>query len=313
MPKSFTDINKLIKFLKLNNENKNQILLNSSFPLFLPFRLAKKIIKNDLTDPILRQFVPLKDEEIKKKSFSIDPLEEIKFQTEKFLKKYKNRALLLTTNTCLVHCRFCFRKYSLKKLTNKNFTNEIKLIQKDKSIEEIILSGGDPLALSNQSLLSLLNELDNISHIKRIRFHTKVVVADPQRINFQFLNIFKNLKKQIIFVFHINHPIEIDEDIVRAIKRLKKKQFLLFNQSVLLKGVNDDFITLKTLNENLLKIGVIPYYIHQLDKVNGTCHFQVEVKTGKKLLSELNENMSGYMIPKYVKEIARQKSKTTLI
>lgn len=317
MSQSFTDINKLIKFLKLDNKNKKKILLKISFPLYLPMRLAKKIKKNDLSDPILRQFVPLIDEEKKDPSFTIDPLDEKSFKKGKLLKKYKNRALLITSNACHMHCRYCFRKNSFKKIKDKhqNFRDEINLIKKDKNLDEIILSGGDPLTLSNYQLENLLKKLDKISHLKRIRFHTRSIIAHPEKFlikNSEFLEIFKFLKKQIIFVFHINHPKEIDNEVKKALKILKKQNFLLFNQSVLLKGVNDDFKVLKTLCETLIELGVIPYYLHQLDKIKGTTHFDVSIKKGKKLLKELNENMSGYMIPKYVKEIPNKKSKSLI-
>ncbi|NGX28492.1 MAG: L-lysine 2,3-aminomutase [Candidatus Anoxychlamydiales bacterium] len=313
MLQSFTDINKLIKFLKLDNKNKKKILLKSSFSLYLPIRLAKKIKKNDLTDPILRQFVPLIAEEKEKIGFSIDPLEEKSFKKGNLLKKYKNRALLITTNACHMHCRYCFRKHNFEKMGDKNFIQEIKLINEDKSLDEIILSGGDPLSLSHQDLLSLLTKLDNIPHLKRIRLHTRSIIAQPEKIiSSEFLKIFKNLKKQIIFVFHINHPKEIDKDVKKAINSLKKQNFLLFNQSVLLKGINDDFKTLKTLFEILIDIGIIPYYLHQLDKIKGTSHFDVSTKKGTRLMKDLNENMSGYMIPKYVQEIPNKKCKSLI-
>ena len=187
MSQSFTDINKLIKFLKLDNKNKKNILLKSSFPFYLPMRLAKKIKKNDLNDPILRQFVPLIDEEKEKLGYSMDPLEEKSFKKGNLLKKYKNRALLITTNVCSMHCRYCFRKHSFEKIEDKKFVKEIKLINKDKTIDEIILSGGDPLTLSHSALLSLLTKLDGIPHLKRIRFHTRSIISHPEKINSQFL------------------------------------------------------------------------------------------------------------------------------
>ncbi|HEU64932.1 MAG: L-lysine 2,3-aminomutase [Candidatus Anoxychlamydiales bacterium] len=311
MPKSFTNINKLIKFLKIDKKNQKKILLRSDFPLLLPYSLAKKIKKNDLTDPIFRQFVPLTDEILKKPGYIKDPLSEKKFKRSKLLKKYNSRALIITTNACLMHCRYCFRKHA-EKFSNKNFDKEIGLIKKDKTITEIILSGGDPLTLSNNQIENLLKKLDKISHIKILRFHTRYVISDPKRIDQNFIKILKNIKKQIIFVFHINHPREIDSTLIKATQKLKKQNILLFNQSVLLKGVNDDFETLKNLNLKLIEIGIIPYYLHQLDKVEGSKHFEVPIKKGKELIKMLHENLSGYLIPKYVREIPNKKCKTLI-
>ncbi|NGX34447.1 MAG: L-lysine 2,3-aminomutase [Candidatus Anoxychlamydiales bacterium] len=311
MPKSFTNINKLIKFLKVDKKNQKKILLNSNFPLLLPYTLAKKIKKNDLTDPIFRQFVPLIDETYKNPGYTKDPLNEEKFRRSKLIKKYNSRALLITTNACLGHCRFCFRKH-FEFFFNKNFDKEIDLIKKDKNLTEIILSGGDPLTLSNNDLENLLKTLDKISHLKILRFHTRYIIADPKRIDQNFLKILKNIKKQIIFVFHINHPKEIDSNLIKTIQKLKKQNILLFNQSVLLKDVNDDFETLKNLNLKLIEIGIAPYYLHHLDKIEGSKHFEVPIKKGKELIKQLHENLSGYMVPKYVREIPNKQSKTLI-
>ena len=265
MQKSFTDINKLINFLKLDKTNQKKILKETEFPLLLPFRLAQKIKKNDLEDPILRQFVPLIDE-TKEDNFLLDPLCEQKFTEGKLLKKYNNRALLISSNRCFMNCRFCFRKnFEYKK--DENFEEELKKISQDQTIKEIILSGGDPLFLSNKVLEDLMNKLDQIKHLKRIRFHTRSIIAYPERIDEKILEILKKSQKQIVFVFHINHPIEIDRDVEKAISKLHKQHFLLFSQSVLLKGINDSFDTLKELFEKLIPIGIVPYYLHQLYKI----------------------------------------------
>jgi len=304
----FNDLNKIIEFLKLDKKNKKRILHNSSFPFLLPYHLAKKIKKNDLQDPILKQFLPILDEKKEKKNFVCDPLSEKHFRKENLLKKYSNRALLLCTNSCAMNCRFCFRRHNYKNTEIKNFEKEIEIIKNDKSLEEMILSGGDPLSLSNNNLSNLLEKLNSIKHIKRIRFHTRYILGYPKRIDDMFLEILNKLSKQIIFVFHINHPNEIDEDIIACIHKLKG-HFLLFNQSVLLKGVNDNLLILKSLNEILIQIGIIPYYLHQLDKVKNASHFEVNLKKGKKLIELLKQNTSGYIYPKYVLDKQKQKSK----
>ena len=309
--KTFTDINKLIKFLKIDKNNEKKILKNSSFKFLLPYGLAKKIKKNDISDPIFRQFVPLIDEEKGFENSSLDPLEEKSFKDGKFLKKYKNRALLITTNSCNVHCRYCFRRY-FEKNDNKSFDKEIELIKNDISLNEIILSGGDPLSLSNLKLEKLLKDLDKIEHVKIVRFHTRYIIASPNRLDSSFLKILKTTKKNIVFVFHINHPDEIDKETIKYIKRLKKLNVLLFSQTVLLKDINDNADTLKNLFEKLTSIGITPYYLHQLDKVKGLEHFEVDEKKGKDLIKTLKENLSGYMVPRYVKEIPFEKNKVDI-
>lgn len=311
MKKKFTNVDDLIKFLKLDKNNQKFILKNPSFPILIPYRIAKKIKKNDVNDPLFKEFVPTVFEEIEKNNFNLDPLCENNFKRGNLIKKYKNRALLITSNSCAMNCRFCFRKFFDKK--NKlDFKEEINLIKNDFSLEEIILSGGDPLALSNAILENLLKNLDEISHIKRIRFHTRFLLGYPERINSRFIKILKKISKNIIFVFHINHPNELDKNIFSSIKKLKKINCLLLNQSVLLKDVNDSFEILNNLNLLLLENGIIPYYLHQLDKVKGSCHFEVPMEEGKKLIKELNENQSGYLIPKYVQEIANEQHKTLI-
>jgi EF-P beta-lysylation protein EpmB len=309
--KTFTDINKLIKFLEIDKINEKKILKKSSFKLLLPFSLAKKIKKNDITDPIFRQFVPLVDEEKNFENTSIDPLNEKSFKKNNLLKKYKNRALLIASNSCNVHCRYCFRRY-FEKNKSSNFDKEIKLIKNDKSLNEIILSGGDPLSLSNEKLKDLLLKLNEIDHLKIIRFHTRYIVGDPKRIDSEFLKILKLIKKQIVFVFHINHKNELDDSHFKLFKKLNKNSYLMFNQSVLLKNVNDNKKDLYELNLLLFENKVVPYYLHQLDDVKGANHFKVDIKKGKNLLKELKEELSGFMVFRYVKEIPFEKNKTLI-
>ncbi len=309
LKKSFTNLNDLLDFLEIFD--RDSILNKSSFPLLIPFRLAQKIKKNDLKDPIFRQFVPQIEENHEKPFFSEDPLCEAKYQKGKLIKKYKNRALLLCSNSCAMNCRFCFRRH-LNKNYKESFQDELNQISKDPFIEEIILSGGDPLSLSNQKIEELLLSLDNISHIKTIRIHTRFIFGYPERIDDQFIQILKNIKKQKVFVFHINYINEIDEDIIKAIEKLKKLNIILFSQTVLLKDINDAPSTLIDLYKGLISIGVIPYYLHQLDRTQGASHYEVTIPQGLKLVKELRKELSGYLVPKYVQEIPNKKNKTPL-
>ncbi|MBN2479379.1 MAG: KamA family radical SAM protein [Parachlamydiales bacterium] len=316
MDKSFKNIDKLIEFLEIDKDNQKKILKNSNFKLLLPYRLAKKIKKNDLSDPIFRQFVPIMEEENIDKNFSYDPLKEESFsKTNLLIHKYQYRALLITSNFCPLNCRFCFRKFLKKTSKNNNFESfdkEIEYIKKDSSIKEVILSGADPLSLSNLKLKEILSKLDEIEHLKIVRFHSRFLLADPSRINNDFLKTLKNFKKQKVFIFHFNHPNEIDEDIEKAIKLLKNEVSLIYSQSVLLKGINDNYKILKELFEKLIIIGITPYYLHQLDKVQGAKHFEVDEEKGKKLIKQLSESLPGYMIPKYVKDVPFEKNKITV-
>ncbi|MFA6118330.1 MAG: KamA family radical SAM protein [Parachlamydiales bacterium] len=311
MQNLFTNINKLIDFLKLDKKNEKLILKQPTFPLLLPFNLAKKIQKNDINDPIFKQFVPTVNELKNNNKYSLDPLCEDKFSKNKLIKKYNKRALLLCSSTCAMHCRFCFRRHT-KNTIDRDFDEEIKIIKDDETLNEIILSGGDPLSLSNIDLKNLLEKLDSISHLKRIRFHTRYIIGFPERIDSEFIEILKKINKQIIFVFHINHPNEIDDEVISSINKLKQNNFLLFNQNVLLKGINDDPNVLEKLYELLIGLNIAPYYLFQLDKVKGAKHFEVSRNQGKALIKTLKENLSGYLCPKYVREIPFEKNKSSI-
>jgi EF-P beta-lysylation protein EpmB len=310
--KNFHNVKKLFDFLHLPPQSEKEILFNPSFPLNLPIRLAEKITKKNLNDPILLQFMPLKKELLKqKKTFSKNPLKEDKFRTNHLLKKYEKRVLLLTCDTCCMHCRFCFRR-NFEIETMKNFNLEITNIKNTKSIEEVILSGGDPLSLSNKQLKNLLTALNDIPHVKRIRIHSRFLIGLPERLDDELIEILANIKKQLYFVTHINHFKELDDDIIAAFKKLLILKIPLFNQSVLLKNINDDVATLLQLNTLLINNGIIPYYLHQLDQVEGASHFEVSAKNGKKLITHLLEKLPGYGVPRYVKEIPYKKSKTPI-
>jgi EF-P beta-lysylation protein EpmB len=290
------------------------LLQKSHFPLNVPYRLARKIKKNSLDDPIFKQFIPLKDEAIINPQFVLDPVEDTTFcKSQKLLQKYKKRALLLTTSACAMHCRYCFRQNFSYETVTKGFEKELQLIQEDKTLQEVILSGGDPLSLSNKDLKALLISLDKIPHLKRIRFHTRFVIGIPERVDEELLSILHNTKKQIYFVIHCNHPTELDSDIIYYLDKVKKLSIPILCQTVLLKGVNDDKDTMLNLCEQLIDNGIIPYYLHQLDKVQGASHFEVEKSKGLEIISELRKELSGYGVFSYVEEIANKESKLPIL
>lgn len=312
--KSISNIGYLCKFLELDEKNKAFLLSKSKFPLNIPLRLAQKIKKNCLNDPIFLQYVPLISEKIQSPEYFLDPVQDQTFQNSpKLLKKYKQRALLLCSSACVMHCRYCFRKNYPYETNTKGFDKEIELIQNDDSLREIILSGGDPLSLSNNVLEKLLQDLNKISHITRLRFHSRFPIGIPERIDDDFLNILKKINKQIFFILHVNHPLEIDEDVIQFVKNLQALRIPILTQTVLLKGVNDSLPILKQLSEKLIDNGIIPYYLHQLDPVQGAQHFEVKKERGMELIEQLRAEVSGYGIFQYVQEIPHKTSKTPIL
>ncbi len=306
---NFRKLSCLAAFLELDPKALSQ---NPRFSLNLPKRLAKKMAKQTLQDPLVRQFVPLPEEEKVIPGYSLDPVQDASFcKASKLLQKYEGRALLLTNSACAMHCRYCFRQ-NFDYAPNLEYTEEIALIQKDPSLQEVILSGGDPLSLSDRILKQLLDSLSAIPHIKLIRFHTRFPIGIPERIDSSFLHLLENCSKQIVFVIHANHPNEFDHDVFAALKSVQKLGIPVLLQSILLKDINDDFLTLKHLLENSAYNGIIPYYLHQLDKVSGAAHFDVPIERGKMLIEKLRKSLPGYAIPSYVQEVPGEKSKTLI-
>ena len=301
---NFTSWEKLADFLELPRAP-----IDTSFPLNLPKRLAEKIDKGTFDDPILRQFLPTLAEKKNSPLELLDPVGDLPAQKcPKLLHKYRGRALLVTTSACAMHCRYCFRQNFPYEKTS-DFSSEIAYIASDPTIHEVILSGGDPLSLSDKNLTSLLISLAEIPHLKLIRFHSRFPIGIPERITPELITLFASLPQQVIFVIHCNHANELDPEIITALKSLNVP---LLNQSVLLKNINDDPETLQTLCLTLAQNGILPYYLHQLDPVAGTSHFEVAKERGLALIEELRNSLPGYAVPKYVQEIAGEESKTLL-
>ena len=309
--RNFTRIDSLLDFLEIPKAFHHVFLSHSHFSLNVPYRLASKIEKNNLQDPLLLQFLPLKKESIKTKGFTCDPVGDVSAQVApKLLHKYAGRVLLVCTPACAMHCRYCFRQEFNYTKPTLGFEEEIAYIKNDTSIREVILSGGDPLSLSETLLEGLLEKISVIPHVKVIRFHTRFPIGIPERIDTRFLSYLKGLPQQIYVVLHINHKRELDQDIWDKITLLQQERVVVLNQTVLLKGVNDSSDVLKDLFEVLAENGVIPYYLHQLDRIQGAAHFEVSEATGKHIMEELMRKLPGYAVPKYVKEVSSHLSKT---
>ena len=321
---NFTSLEKLSSFLTWDAHLQDLVLTKATFPLNLPLRLAQKIAKNTLDDPILQQFLPMKTEReqplLNHSSlerlplFSKDPVQDMRFAKEaKLLQKYHGRALLLVSSACAMNCRFCFRQHFPYEREHKNFTKELLLLRENSSIEEVILSGGDPLSLDNADLFALLDDLATISHIKRIRFHTRFPLGIPERIDEELLAYLSTYAKQLFFAIHTNHAKEFDDDIFQALHSLHKLGIPILSQTVLLHGINDQIETLVELYTTLVNHGILPYYLHQLDPIEGSHPFFVPKEHGQRLIQELQRRLSGYAVPKYVEELPGAASKTAII
>lgn len=313
LAENYRSLEALIHYLELPPHLINALDQNPSFSLSVPKRLAQKMQKATLDDPLVRQFIPLREENIPHSSMSNDPLQESCFlHTKKLIQKYAQRALIITTSACSMHCRFCFRRcFDFPKQQN-HFDEEIEWINKHPEIHEIILSGGDPLSLNDTSLKRLFQSLSHISHCTTVRIHTRFPIGIPERIDPSFLTTLDSLPQQKIVVLHVNHPLELDDDVKEAMHRLHAKGIILLSQTVLLKGVNDTLTTLEALMKRLINCHIIPYYLHQVDQVPGVCHFNVPQEKGKELLDNLRNRLPGYCIPRYVQEIPFEKRKTPL-
>lgn len=310
---NFTHWEPLADFLSLSDEQRSVVADVIRFPLSLPLRLAQKIEKGNLDDPILRQFLPLSKEEEVHEGFTADPVAHIGCRKEaKLIHKYHGRALLRCTSACAMHCRYCYMQHFPYDCKDKTFEKELELLEQDSSIKEVILSGGDPLSLDDRILKNLLSRLQQIPHLKHIRIHSRFPIGIPERIDEQFLSIFEGITKVLWFVIHCNHARELDEEVLHHLSLLRNRGINLLNQSVLLRGVNDDVETLQNLCERLIENNILPYYLHQLDRVQGAAHFEVPEERGRELMQSLRILLPGYAVPKYVREIAGKPYKALL-
>ena len=279
-----------------------------SFPMRVSKDFIKRIKKGDPDDPLLKQILPVKEEEYDVEGYTTDPLAELKTEVVPgLLHKYFGRALMVVTGACAIHCRYCFRRYfpySESNPTTNNWQQALEYLEKDKSISEIILSGGDPLTLSDNKLSALINKLARIGHLKRIRIHTRIPIVLPSRISDKLLSIITGTRLQTVFVVHANHSNELDENVEKAIQQIAANNIIIFNQSVLLKGVNDSANTLSELSNRLFSFGIIPYYLHMLDPVAGAAHFKVDITIARSIMEELHKILPGYLVPRLVSENA---------
>lgn len=285
----------------------------ANFPLKVPLSFAASMEKGNPHDPLLRQVLPIDDEMLDYPGFSNDPVGDIAAAEQPgVLHKYRGRVLLINSGSCAINCRYCFRRnfpYSELQLSGRKETVALDYIREDTSLSEVILSGGDPLLLSDARLTALIRQLNAIGHIRRIRIHSRLPIVLPARITEALVETISTSPAQIVLVVHCNHANEIGSRVIAGLNRLKNSGVVLFNQAVLLRGVNDDAEVLCALSEKLFAHGVIPYYLHLLDKATGTGHFEVGEKEALALIGQVQTALPGYLAPKLVRETAGALSK----
>ncbi len=288
----------------------------AEFPLLVPRTFLGRIGPGDPQDPLLLQVLPQAAELARSPQFRRDPLRERSAcSAPGLLQKYQGRCLMVTTGACCVQCRFCFRRhfpYETTPATTSDWLPALEHIARDDSIHEVILSGGDPLCLEDSQLAQVIQSLEGIPHLRRLRIHTRFPVMTPQRVTKELLGILRGCRFPLIMVVHINHPGEVDARVAEVLSRFVDTGISVLNQAVLLRGINDQPDVLAGLCEGLVDLRVMPYYLHQLDRVAGAMHFEVPETTGVALTKLLRTRLPGYAVPHYVREVPGGVSKEIL-
>ncbi|MES9939166.1 MAG: EF-P beta-lysylation protein EpmB [Candidatus Thiodiazotropha sp. 6PLUC2] len=317
LSQGFSDLTSLLAYLQLDPDHAfSATQAQRQFSIKLPREYAALMNKGDPDDPLLQQVLPCSEEMIESPGFVADPVGDlVAKQQPGLLHKYQGRVLILATGACAIHCRYCFRRhypYQNGTATPQQWQQIIDYLKKQPSINEVILSGGDPLMINDQRLSNMLQQLHALPQLKRLRLHTRLPAVLPQRITPALLNLLRDTPLQTVMVLHVNHPRELSPAVAEACSLMKRSGITLLNQSVLLKGVNDDAETLVSLSERLFEVGIMPYYLHLLDRVSGAAHFEVEQQIAEDLKQQLLQRLPGYLVPKMVREIAGEASKTPI-
>lgn len=313
----FRTLEELCSYLELEIEN---LPLTEQAARQFPVRVTRSFVdrmqKGDPNDPLLLQVLPQSIELAVSPSYSKDPLQEVQANPiEGLVHKYHGRVLIITSGSCAINCRYCFRRhfpYEDNRLSEENLKAIITYIDSDETINEVILSGGEPLINSDFALRRLLVALEQVPHVNTIRFHTRMPIVLPERINTQFVEMLKAFRFRFVMVIHANHANELSQGVANAMRLLASSGVNLLNQSVFLKGVNNSVAALKALHEGLFSMQVMPYYMHVLDNVEGAEHFNVTDTESIVLFSQLQKIQPGYLLPRLVKEIPGHTSKTMI-
>lgn len=283
------------------------------FPLLVPRSFVARMRPGDPHDPLLLQVLPRAAERETVPGYSADPLGEAQARMAPgVVGKYAGRVLLMLSGGCAVNCRYCFRRdfpYAASGATRRGVAEGLDAIAADETIEEVILSGGDPLVVDDAFLGEVVARLDGIPHLRRLRIHTRLPVVLPSRVTAGLVGVLRASRLARVIVLHANHPAELDTDVAAAIGRLAAAPAVILNQAVLLAGVNDSAATLRALSERLVEAGVVPYYVHMLDRVNGAAHFDVPEPRALALHRDLRETLSGYAVPRLAREVPGEPAK----
>jgi EF-P beta-lysylation protein EpmB len=286
------------------------------FPLLVPREYVARMRPGDPADPLLLQVLPLVQEQERQPGFVADPVGDVPAALAPgVLQKYAGRVLVVTTGACAIHCRYCFRRnfdYDELPGFDEHWQQVIEQVQADETLAEVILSGGDPLVLSDQRLERVVRQIAAIPHVARLRVHTRLPIVIPSRIGSSLVRLLRGTRLTPWVVVHANHPQELDESVAAALGKLVDAGIPTLNQAVLLRGINDDARVLAELCERLVELRVMPYYLHQLDRVQGGAHFEVPIAEGQALVAKLHRRLPGYAVPRYVAEVPGEAHKTPL-
>jgi EF-P beta-lysylation protein EpmB len=287
---------------------------NVAFPLLVPRSFVARMRKGDPGDPLLRQIWPHAAELEPAAGFTADPVREQALAAQGVIRKYPGRVLLIASGACPLHCRYCFRRdfpYGTQLAARADWSAALAELRGVDDVREAILSGGDPLSLSNRRLDDLLARLADTS-VTTVRLHTRFPIAIPERVDAGLVRVLRATRLQTVVVVHANHANELDAAVQSSLATLRPALTALLNQSVLLRGVNDTAESLARLSERLFACGVLPYYLHLLDRVAGAAHFDVDEATAKNLVAELRSRLPGYLVPRLVREVPGELSKTPI-
>ena len=311
-------IDELLNQLGLKAEDLNATeQAATEFSIKVPQSFVQLMEYGNPNDPLLKQVLPITSELEVDNNFSTDPVDESSFNpVPGIVHKYRNRVLMIISPNCAINCRYCFRRhfpYDENRQSKQQWLKALDYLKTKPEINEVIFSGGDPLAANDHFLRWLTAEIESIQHIKRLRIHTRLPVVIPSRVDDQLLNWLGNTRLKPTLVLHINHANEIDEALRQGVDRLKKSGITVLNQSVLLKGINDNSDQLISLSEKLFDAGIMPYYLHMLDPVQGASHFDVSMDRAVEIFRQIQTELPGFLVPKLVQERAGERSKSLIL
>ncbi|MGC6481736.1 MAG: EF-P beta-lysylation protein EpmB [Porticoccaceae bacterium] len=311
-------IDELLNQLGLKAEDLNATeQAATKFSIKVPQSFVQLMEYGNPNDPLLKQVLPITSELQVDNNFSTDPVDESSFNpVPGIVHKYRNRVLMIISPNCAINCRYCFRRhfpYDKNRQSKQQWLKALDYLKTKPEINEVIFSGGDPLAANDHFLRWLTAEIESIQHIKRLRIHTRLPVVIPSRVDDQLLNWLGNTRLKPTLVLHINHANEIDEALRQGVDRLKKSGITVLNQSVLLKGINDNSDQLISLSEKLFDAGIMPYYLHMLDPVQGASHFDVSRDRAVEIFRQIQTELPGFLVPKLVQERAGERSKSLIL